>query len=60
MDKYGYIWTSGIGIQRFDGYRTIDFNSFDQAKRALRDNYTDVIADNNGRIWINARRFMLL
>lgn len=52
MDKHGYIWTCSDGVQRFDGYKTIDFNSFDQAKSGLRGNYTSIIADHNGRIWV--------
>ncbi len=54
MDKNGYIWTSSTGVQRFDGYRTVEFNSFDQLKGGLRDNYTGEIADNNGRIWVSS------
>ncbi len=54
IDKNGYVWTSGVGLQRFDGYRTTEFNSFDQAKRVLRSNYTCVIGDNKDRVWINA------
>src|ERR1700712_357604 len=54
MDKHGYVWTSGNGVQKFDGYRVIDYNSFNQAKGSLKSNYTSLIADNNGRIWITA------
>ena len=54
VDKHGYVWTSSNGIQRFDGYRTIDFNSFDRAKSGLRDNTTDVVADADGRIWVSS------
>jgi ligand-binding sensor domain-containing protein len=52
MDKHGYIWTCSDGVQRFDGYKTIDFNSFDQSKSGLKGNYTSIKADNNGKIWI--------
>ncbi|WP_295651282.1 triple tyrosine motif-containing protein [uncultured Mucilaginibacter sp.] len=51
FDKYGYVWTCGRGIQRFDGNKTSYFYKFDIAPGALRDNYDDVIADNTGRIW---------
>ena len=54
MDKYGYVWTCSGGVERFDGYRTTEFSSFDQAKGGLRDNYTDIIADNDGRIWVSS------
>jgi ligand-binding sensor domain-containing protein len=54
MDKNGYVWTCSDGVQRFDGYKTIDFNSFNQAKGALRGNYTSAIADNNGKVWISS------
>jgi len=54
VDKHGYVWTSNTGIQRFDGYRTVDFNSFDRTKSGLRDNSTDIIADNDGRIWVSS------
>jgi len=52
MDKHGYIWTGSDGVQRFDGYKTVEFNSFDQSKGGLRGNYTSVIADSSGRIWV--------
>ena len=51
MDKHGYIWTCSDGVQRFDGYKTIDFNSFDRTS-GLKGNYTSIQADNDGRIWI--------
>jgi len=54
VDKHGYVWTSSTGIQRFDGYRTVDYTSFDSAKSGLRDNSTDIIADNDGRIWVTS------
>jgi len=54
LDKHGYVWACSLGVQRFDGYRTIDFNSFEQAKGGLRDNATDVVADNSGRIWVSS------
>src|SRR5437879_2649831 len=50
MDKHGYIWTCSDGVQRFDGYKTIDFNSFDRAS-GLKGNYTSIQADNDGKIW---------
>jgi len=52
FDKFGYAWTCNRGIQRFDGNKTTYFNSFDLSPGALRDNYDDVIADSNGRIWV--------
>jgi len=54
MDKNGYVWTSGRGLQKFDGYKTTKFDSFDQPKGGLRSNYTGVISDNTGRVWISA------
>lgn len=53
-DKHGYVWTCSDGVQRFDGNKTVYFNSFDRAKGSLRDNYTSVITDVNGRVWINS------
>jgi signal transduction histidine kinase/ligand-binding sensor domain-containing protein len=54
MDKYGYIWTASLGVQRFDGSKTTDFNSFDKGKGTLRANYAGLRADNNGRIWVSS------
>jgi len=54
IDKFGYVWVCSSGVQRFDGYKTIDFNSFAQTEGALRDNYTDIITDNNGRVWVSS------
>src|ERR1700722_8808477 len=51
IDKHGYLWVCSRGIQRFDGFRTIDYNSLDPSTGGLKDNYTDLISDNNGRIW---------
>src|ERR1700740_3685932 len=51
-DKHGYLWTCSGGVQRFDGNRTVYFNSFDQGPRVLRDNYTSIIRDNDGRVWV--------
>ncbi|WP_214071780.1 triple tyrosine motif-containing protein [Mucilaginibacter sp. dw_454] len=53
-DKYGYMWSCSRGVQRFDGYKTTFFNSFDETKGTIRTNNTDVITDNNGRIWVNS------
>lgn len=54
MDKHGYLWTCSEGVQRFDGYKTVEFNSFSQVPGSLRGNYTDVAADNTGRIWVSS------
>ncbi len=54
IDKYGYVWTCSRGIQRFDGYRTIDFNSLNKTNGALRSNYADVATDSAGRVWISS------
>jgi|GEM_PF-2498716 len=53
-DEHGYLWTSSSGVQRFDGNRTVYFNSFDPGTGAIRDNYTSVISDNDGRIWVTS------
>jgi signal transduction histidine kinase/ligand-binding sensor domain-containing protein len=53
IDKSGYVWTSGEGIQRFDGFKTVDYNAINPNNAGLRNNYTDVLADDNGRIWIS-------
>ncbi|HEY0245737.1 MAG TPA: hypothetical protein VGC01_09255, partial [Mucilaginibacter sp.] len=52
MDKYGYIWTSNDGIQRFDGYKMVEYNSFTQLPGSLRSNYTDVTTDRSGQLWV--------
>ena len=54
IDKHGYVWVSNRGIQRFDGYRTINFNSFSQVDGGLRDNFTDVTTDSSGRVWVSS------
>jgi len=57
MDKHNYVWTSSSGIQRFDGYKTTDFNTFnafDKAKSGLRDNNSNVAADTGGKIWVSS------
>src|ERR1700749_5202359 len=53
-DKYGYVWASSQGVVRFDGYRTLNFNRFDHANGALRDNATNLVADSTGRIWVTS------
>lgn len=54
IDKNNYVWTSNSGVQRFDGHNTTEFNSVDENAAALRSNYTDVAADNDGRIWVSS------
>lgn len=54
VDKRGYVWTSTGGLQRFDGYKTVEFNSANHEPGALRSNSTDITADRNGRVWINS------
>jgi len=51
MDKYGYLWTCSRGVQRFDGYHTVDYNSFLTGNNAIRSNAVNIIADDYGRIW---------
>ena len=54
MDKHGYLWTCNRGVQRFDGNKTIEYNSLGQEKGALKGNYTEIITDNDGRVWISS------
>lgn len=54
IDKHGYVWVSSSGVQRFDGYRTLDFNTFDDDNGGLKSNTADVIADEIGRIWVGS------
>src|SRR5580698_4160837 len=42
VDRFGYVWACSRGVQRFDGYQTVDFNSFEPGNKAIKDNYTDV------------------
>ncbi len=54
IDKNGYVWTSSNGVQKFDGYRTTEFNTLEQAGGALKSNYTGVAADDRGRVWVSS------
>ncbi|HEY8929403.1 MAG TPA: triple tyrosine motif-containing protein [Mucilaginibacter sp.] len=54
MDKFGYIWTCGDGVQRFDGYRTVNYNALNHTAGALRGNYTDVATDKYGQLWVSS------
>jgi ligand-binding sensor domain-containing protein/two-component sensor histidine kinase len=54
FDKQGYLWVAGHGVQRFDGVKTLDFNSVSADNGGLKDNYTDLIADTSGRIWVSS------
>ena len=54
VDKNNYVWTSSTGVQRFDGYKTTEFDTLDQNKAELRSNYADIAADDDGRIWVNS------
>jgi len=53
-DNYGYMWACSRGVQRFDGYKTLDFNRFDPSSGSLRINATNIIKDNTGRIWVSS------
>ncbi|MEO6630598.1 MAG: hypothetical protein ABIN13_02710 [Mucilaginibacter sp.] len=55
LDKQGYIWTCGLGVQKFDGIKTVQFNSFNRTVHSLKENYVpQIIADNSGRIWASS------
>jgi len=54
VDKHGYVWVCGTGLQRFDGYKTIDFNNYSQGGGALRTNSVDMVADSYGRLWVSS------
>src|SRR5476651_1552524 len=54
MDKHGYVWGSSMGLDRFDGYKTSNFNSFNPGEGALRTNGGGLITDRNGQLWIGS------
>lgn len=54
MDKHGYLWACSRGVQRFDGFKTIDYSSLDTSTGGLKNNYTDLISDSSGRIWVSS------
>ena len=54
LDKQGYLWTAAIGVQRFDGFSLVDHKSFAGRAGDLKSNYTDVITDYSGRIWVSS------
>jgi len=49
MDKHGYLWTCSRGVQRFDGHRTVDYNSFLTGNNAIRSNSANILA-----LWLPA------
>jgi len=54
LDKHGYVWTCANGLERFDGYKTKEFNSFDKSEGGLKGYYSGVIADSTGRVWVGS------
>ncbi len=54
VDKTGYVWACSGGIDRFDGYRTLEFTAFDRSKGSLRSNFVGVGTDNDGKVWISS------
>ena len=54
IDGEGYLWTASIGVQKFDGTKLVEYSSLSRAPGSLKDNYTDVIADSSGRVWVSS------
>src|ERR1700760_2247462 len=54
IDKHGYIWACSWGVYRFDGFRTKEFNSLDPTTGGLKNNYTDIMRDSTGRVWVSS------
>lgn len=54
MDKHGYLWACSRGIQRFDGFKTTEYSSLDPSTGGLKNNYTDLICDSSGRVWVSS------
>lgn len=55
VDKSGYVWTCGSGVQRFDGFKTIEYNKFSPSNAPLRIAYSgNLLADRSGRVWVGS------
>jgi len=55
VDKSGYVWACDKGIGRFDGFRTIQYNSFTGGSGSLKNNYAaDIVVDQFDKIWISS------
>jgi len=54
LDNKGYMWACGTGIERFDGYHTTDFNSYDPKRGGIRANNPGATIDGKGRVWISS------
>jgi len=55
FDKHGFVWTTGNGVAKFDGYKTIFYNKNNNRTAGFKTNYTDPIAvDFKGRIWVGS------
>jgi len=52
VDKKGYVWTTGTGLERFDGNHTNYFSRDNHSNGGLRSNYPGVVCDGNGNVWI--------
>jgi ligand-binding sensor domain-containing protein/two-component sensor histidine kinase len=55
-DHEGYYWLSSInGLQRFDGYRWVNFRHDEKDNTSLPDNIVyELMEDNHNRLWLNA------
>ena len=55
VDKSGYVWACDVGIGRFDGFRTAQYNSFTGGNGSLKNNYTaDIVVDQFDKTWISS------
>lgn len=55
-DRQGYYWVSSVnGLQRFDGYKWVNFRHDGKDSASLPDNAVyQLMEDNQGRLWLNA------
>ncbi len=52
-DSLGYLWLTGNGVARFDGYQLKSYRRDDKDPHALRsDNTNDLMVDQQGTVWL--------
>lgn len=58
QDKQGYLWIGGMnGLQRFDGYRFINYFAELHNPNALQSNYiSSIFEDSKNRLWVGTSR----
>lgn len=52
IDPHGYLWASTDGVSKFDGFRTIRYNSYRNASAGFKYTYApSIVTDKYGRVW---------